>query len=221
LSVRVRTHRPDAQQGKGKAQGALRGQSRQASAGQVAWAATLAQGRPQVRDDLRWQRRQARPAELWVVIVDSSASTRRQGALAQAKGLLAECFDQAYRQRARLALLTASGSTPRWQCHGLKASQALQDWLQHLGAGGGTPLLAALTQARHWLLARQKRLPDERQRCLVLTDGRLPQWAPLQPLPCASLVVDMELSPVRVGRAHLLAEQLEAEYQALHTFKPR
>ncbi|MDO7910546.1 VWA domain-containing protein [Pseudomonas sp. 22-AL-CL-001] len=184
----------------------------------MAWAATLSQGRPRVREDLRWQQRQARPVELWVVIVDSSASTRRHGALAQAKGLLAECFDHAYRQRARVALLTASGDAPRWQCHGLKASHALQGWLDELGAGGGTPLLAALAQARDWLLARQKRLPEERQRCLVITDGRLPQWAPLQPLPCASLVVDMERSPVRVGRARLLAEQLEAEYRPLDAF---
>lgn len=187
----------------------------------MAWAATLSQGRPRVREDLRWQQRQARPVELWVVIVDSSASTRRHGALAQAKGLLAECFDHAYRQRARVALLTASGDAPHWQCHGLKASHALQGWLDELGAGGGTPLLAALAQARHWLLARQKRLPEERQRCLVLTDGRLPQWAPLQPLPCASLVVDMERSPVRVGRARLLAEQLEAEYRPLDAFTAR
>lgn len=187
----------------------------------MAWVATLSQGRPRVREDLRWQQRQAQPVELWMVIVDSSASTRRHGALAQAKGLLAECFDQAYRQRARLALLTASGDVPRWQCHGLKASHALQGWLDELGAGGGTPLLAALAQARHWLSARQKRLPAERQRCLVLTDGRLPQWTPLPPLPCTSLVVDMERSPVRVGRARLLAEQLGAEYQPLDAFTPR
>ncbi|WP_230375323.1 vWA domain-containing protein [Pseudomonas fulva] len=172
-------------------------------------------GRPRQVQDLHWQQRSARGTELWLVIVDASASTRRHQALAMAKGLLAECFDQAYRQRARLALLTASGNAPRWQRHGLKASAALQPWLRQLGAGGGTPLLAALEQARRWLHARQQRHPGEVQRCLVLTDGRLPRWQAVQPMPCASLVIDIEAAPVRIGRAQLLAEQLQADYLTL------
>ncbi|KEZ74465.1 magnesium chelatase, partial [Pseudomonas syringae pv. syringae FF5] len=71
-----------------------------------------------------------------LVIVDASASTRRHQALSQAKGLLSQMFDDAYRRRARLALLTASGTAPRWQHQGLKASSALIPWLDALGAGG-------------------------------------------------------------------------------------
>jgi magnesium chelatase subunit ChlD-like protein len=55
-----------------------------------------------------FQQRTRSPHELWLVIVDASASTRRHQALSDAKGLLAQLFDDAYRQRARLALLTAS-----------------------------------------------------------------------------------------------------------------
>ena len=185
----------------------------------MAWPATLLKGRPWQRRDLCWQQRTASAAQLWLVIVDASASTRRYQALSQAKGLLAGFFDQAYRQRARLTLLTASGKAPRWQRHGLKASAALQPWLDNLGAGGGTPLLAALEQARHWLLARQRQYPNEQQRCLVLTDGRLNAWEPLQPLPCASVLVDIECSPVRLGRARLLAQQLQADYRSIASFK--
>ncbi len=146
------------------------------------------------------------------MIVDASASTRRYQALSRAKGLLASFFDQAYRARARLALLTASGAAPRWQRHGLKASAALQPWLAGLGAGGGTPLLAALEEARQWLLRRQRQFPGEQQRCLLLTDGRLSKSAALAPLPCASVLIDMESGPVRLGRARRLAEQLQADY---------
>lgn len=205
----------DARPRAGKLDQGARGRARAAEQGVVAWPATLLKGRPRNRADLCWAQRSAAPAQLWLVIVDASASTRRYQALSRAKGLLAEYFDQAYRERARLALLTASGREPRWQRHGLKASAALQPWLAALGAGGGTPLLQALQQARQWLIARQRRYPQEVQRCLVLTDGRLGAWPALEPLPCSSLLVDMESAPVRLGRAQLLAQQLGADYQHL------
>jgi len=186
--------------------------------GSVAWPATLLKGRPLQRRDLCWQQRTASAHEQWLVIVDASASTRRYQALSKAKGLLAALFDQAYLQRVRLTLLTASGNAPRWQRHGLKASAALKPWLDSLGAGGGTPLLGALEQARHWLELRQRQHPHEQQRCLIVTDGRLKAWDPLQPLPCPSLLVDIESSPVRLGRARLLAQQIEAEYRPIESF---
>lgn len=149
------------------------------------------------------------------MLVDASSSTRRHGALAEAKGVLAHVFDDAYRQRARLALLTASGTGPAWQYQGLKASAALQPWLTELGAGGGTPLLAALDQAREWLQQRLRRYPQEAQRCLVFTDGRLKSLEGVVPLACPALLVDMEKGPIRLGRARTLASALNAEYQHL------
>lgn len=170
-------------------------------------------GRPRQRDDLLFHLRTRSPHELWLVIVDASASTRRHQALSDAKGLLAQLFDDAYRQRARLALLTASGHTPKWQVQGLKASSSLRDWLDGLGAGGGTPLLAALGEAGRWLSARQKRFPAEQQRLLLVTDGRLKEWSGLPVLACPGLLIDIERGPIRLGRAKVLATQLQAEYR--------
>jgi magnesium chelatase subunit ChlD-like protein len=56
-------------------------------------------------------------------------------------------------------------------------------------------------------------------RCLVFTDGRLQHSDNVQPMGCATLLVDMELAPVRLGRAQHLAEQLQADYQHLEHFK--
>ena len=135
------------------------------------------------------------------------------------KGCWRHCSTKPIDNAPAWPLLTASGRTPQWQRHGLKASAALQPWLQALGAGGGTPLIAALEQARHWLQARQRAHPQEALRCLVFTDGRLQHSNTVQPMPCATLLVDMELAPVRLGRAQRLAEQLQADYQHLQQFK--
>lgn len=150
-----------------------------------------------------------------MVIVDASASTRRHGALSQAKGLLADTFEQAYRQRARLAVLHATGTQPRWLWQGQKASAPLREWLDQLGAGGGTPLIEALEQAREWLEKRQRLKPGERQRLLVLTDGRLRDWSTLQPLNCPTVLVDIEGGAVMLGRARGLAQELGAEYRRI------
>lgn len=181
--------------------------------GRVNWPGTLLNGRPQTRDDLLLHMRTRSAQELWLVIVDASASTRRHQALSDAKGLLAQLFDDAYRQRARLALLTASGATPKWQVQGLKASSGLRVWLDGLGAGGGTPLLAALGQAQQWLAMRRKRCPAELQRCLIVTDGRLKALSGLPVLACPGLLIDIERGPIRLGRAQDLATALQAQYQ--------
>ena len=64
--------------------GALRG----GKDGAIAWVPTLLAGRPKRRVDLIRQPRSQQANELWLVIVDASASTRRHQALSQAKGLL-------------------------------------------------------------------------------------------------------------------------------------
>ncbi|MFF7709724.1 VWA domain-containing protein [Pseudomonas sp. NPDC007930] len=155
--------------------------------------------------------RQGPAAQLWLVIVDASASTQRHGALRDAKGVLAALFDSAYRARARLALLNASGASPRWARQGLKASAALQGWLAALGGGGGTPLAEALALAGPWLARRRAACPEEQVRCLVITDGRVRELE-AQPLGCATWLLDIERGALRLGRGRVLAQQLGAQY---------
>lgn len=197
----------------GRLDNGKQGKRRVARSGSINWPGTLLNGRPRQREDVLFHLRTRSPHELWLVIVDASASTRRHQALSDAKGLLAQLFDDAYRQRARLALLTASGAVPNWQVQGLKASSGLRTWLDGLGAGGGTPLLAALGEAGRWLVARQKRFPAEQQRVLLLTDGRLKAWSMLPTLACPGVLIDIERGAIRLGRAKLLAAELQAQYR--------
>lgn len=188
--------------------------------GRIAWVPTLAQGRPRSRGALRWQKGPAPQPPVWLVVVDASASTRRHGALARAKGYLATLFDQAYRQRARLALLTASGKGPSWQRHGLKASASLTPWLDALGAGGGTPLCEALNEARIWLQKQRRRRAAQPLRCVILTDGRINGLEGVYPLDCDTQIVDIELGDIRLGRSQRLARMLAAEYVHLDQLLP-
>ncbi|GAB7530620.1 VWA domain-containing protein [Pseudomonas sp. 3A(2025)] len=220
LSIRPRPAKgADASPRKGKLAGGRLGAARAGQDGQIAWLPTLLRGRPKQARDLVRQPRSQRPLELLLVIVDASASTRRNQGLSLAKGVLAQTFDDAYRRRARLALLTASGSQPRWQHQGLKASRALQPWLESLGAGGGTPLGEALQQAAQWLAQRRKRHPDEQQRVLVLTDGRLAQMPALPVFECPGLLIDIETGPIRLGRAKALANGLGVDYRHVETLE--
>lgn len=205
----------DARPKAGRLEHGRHGKARSAQRGAINWPGTLLGGRPQSREELLYHLRSRAAHELWLVIVDASASTRRHGALSDAKGLLAQLFDDAYRQRARMALLTASGQSPKWQVQGLKAAKSLTGWLAQLGAGGGTPLLAALSEAGQWLHARRQRYPAELQRLLVITDGRLKAIAGLPVLDCPGLLVDIERGPIRLGRAKQLALELQLDYRPI------
>lgn len=146
-------------------------------------------------------------------MVDASASTRRHGALRRAKGLLAELLERARRQRVALALLQADGARPRWFCQGQRAPQAARRWLDQLGAGGGTPLPAALAESDAWLARRRRSHPGERQQLWLLTDGRLRELPAVAPAACPALLIDIESGPLRLGRARALAQALGAEYR--------
>jgi magnesium chelatase subunit ChlD-like protein len=203
----------DASPRPGRLNGGKTGAPRAGVDGAIAWLPSLLRGRPKTRDDLVRQPRTRRPQTLWLVIVDASGSVRRHQALSQAKGFLAQLFDDAYRQRARLALLTASGTRARWQHQGLKAGRSLQPWLDALGAGGGTPLFDAIKQAGEWLSKRQTRYPAESQRVIILTDGRVKDMPAPTAFECPCLLIDIEQGPIRLGKALEMARQMKADYR--------
>ena len=180
----------------------------------------MLRGRPTRAREVVRKPRSQRPSELWVLVVDASASTRRHGALTQAKGLLGTVLEQAYQQRVRIAVLHATGMQAQWPFQGQKRSAAMLAWVSDLGAGGGTPLIEALVQTGDWLTQRQRSKPAEQQKVLVITDGRLREWPTLPPMACPALVVDIESAPIRLGRAQVLAEQLGAQYRHIESLPP-
>ncbi len=102
----------------------------------------------------------------------------------------------------------------------LKPQRALKELERKLGqisAGGGTPLRQALLEARE-LLTRQTRLrPAQSQTLYLLTDGRSRDELDGIQFDCPVVVVDTELTAVRLGRARQLAQRLDARLVALES----
>ncbi len=170
----------------------------------IDWPATLRSGRPRTLDDLARHRRRDTRARLWVVVLDTSASMLRGGALARAKGALAGLFDRLRRAGDRVTLIRFGAGGVEALVDAQRPVPRLRARVDALPAGGGTPLAQALLAAsRELAVARDGAGP-----LVVFTDGRhLDTVAPL-PNGIEGWVVDCESGPVRLGRAGVLGRQL-------------
>ena len=74
-------------------------------------------------------------------------------------------------------------------------------------------MLEALREVARWLDGRRKQFPQEQQRFLLLTDGRLKEWSTLPAIDCPGLLIDIERGPIRLGRSRQMALELNAEYR--------
>ncbi|MDG9666997.1 ATP-binding protein [Hahella sp. CR1] len=215
-SSRRDKQRGGAEQRQGAALGRAQ-RSRQALSSRPDWFATLVH--PDNRDDglleIRYQPRRQSRDTLNCVLLDTSASTLSQRALAQAKGVILGLARQAYLAREKLAVLAFGAQRAEWVIPCRRAPKDIVALLDDLPAGGGTPLRQALLHARQ-LLARQTRAnPHLTCRTLLLTDGR--SRDPLDDLTWDSplWVVDTEQTAVRLNRCRQLAQRLGAAYAPL------
>jgi Mg-chelatase subunit ChlI/Mg-chelatase subunit ChlD len=201
---------------------------RVAPSGSVDWFRTLLHFRPprlpggdrtrltlELRD-LRYRARRAAADQLWIVAVDCSSSMLRKGALAAAKGVALAIQKNARRAGARMALITFCGPAAHVELT-VDPSQlpVFGEAISRLGAGGGTPLRAAITEALALLNRPGLRSPDVAKRLVLLTDGRTREsFDDLAPArrDLELLLLDCERGPVRLQRARSIAAALGARY---------
>jgi magnesium chelatase subunit ChlD-like protein len=172
------------------------------------WPATLAArgAAPLAPQHLRRRPQPPSSQRLHCFVLDCSGSMAAGGALARAKGVLLALMEQAYRRRERVALLSFAGTRVELRLPPRKAAAWNDDWVNAIGAGGGTPLGPAIAQAAQ-LLARG----GGEGWLWLLTDGRARDW-PARPAEAAQLrVVDFEQGRLRLGRAQALARAWGAE----------
>jgi magnesium chelatase subunit D len=177
-----------------------------------------------VREDLRQAALEGREGNLVLFVVDASGSMGSRARMAAVKGAVLSLLLDAYQRRDKVGLVTFRGADadlalpPTWSVEAAAAR------LRELPTGGRTPLAAGLLRAAETLRVERVRDPQRRPLLVVVTDGRATGARGgdhvgqahaaaelLAATGAASVVVDCESGPVRLGLAGALGLALGAE----------
>jgi len=173
--------------------------------------------------DLRTAVRRDREGNLVLFAVDASGSMAARARMSAVKGAVLSLLLDAYQRRDKVGLVTFRGSGAEVALPPTGSVEAAALRLAALPTGGRTPLAAGLLTA--YDVVRRERLRDPRRRPLlvVVTDGRATGGSGalaearraagfLASSGVASIVVDCESGPVRLGLAAELAARLGGEH---------
>ncbi len=171
------------------------------------------------RDDLRQATREGREGNLVLFVVDASGSMAARQRMGAVKGAVLSLLLDAYQRRDKVGLVTFRGSAADVALPPTSSVDAAAARLESLPTGGRTPLAAGLLRAHDVLRVERLRDPARRALVVVVTDGRAtggPEPVALAARAArlfaaegvASVVVDCESGPVRLGLAGQLAGEL-------------
>ncbi|MFF3514592.1 putative cobaltochelatase [Streptomyces sp. NPDC002573] len=172
------------------------------------------------RDDLRQATREGREGNLVLFVVDASGSMAARQRMSAVKGAVLSLLLDAYQRRDKVGLVTFRGTAAEVALPPTSSVDAAAARLQSLPTGGRTPLAAGLLKVHDVLRVERLRDPARRALVVVVTDGRATGGAEPVALAgraasllaaegVASVVVDCESGPVRLGLAGRLAEELD------------
>lgn len=182
------------------------------------WFATLTanRGRWPLRQ-LEFQKACAGQPMLHLVLLDTSGSTLGRQLFGRAKGLVQALAKVAYGTRDQMAVMGFGNDQVTTVLPRRRAPKDMLARLDALSGGGGTPLREVLIKAARAIRQWQRREPGLSVRTYLITDGRTRQTVADLPSLGDCIVVDAEQSPVKRGRADIIAQQLGAVYQTLPT----
>lgn len=177
------------------------------------------------KDDLRQATREGREGNLVLFVVDASGSMAARQRMSAVKGAVMSLLLDAYQRRDKVGLITFRGSGAELALPPTSSVDAAAARLERLPTGGRTPLATGLLKAHEVLRLERLRDPSRRPLLVVVTDGRATSAGALGGDPramsrrsarllaaegVASVVVDCESGPVRLGLAGVLAADLGA-----------
>ncbi|MCY0933749.1 putative cobaltochelatase [Streptomyces sp. H34-S4] len=175
------------------------------------------------KDDLRQATREGREGNLVLFLVDASGSMAARQRMSAVKGAVLSLLLDAYQRRDKVGLITFRGASAELALPPTSSVDAAAARLENLPTGGRTPLAAGLLKAHEVLRIERLRDPSRRPLLVVVTDGRATSAGALGGDPralstrsarllaaggVASVVVDCESGPVRLGLAGVLATDL-------------
>ncbi|HMA46603.1 MAG TPA: VWA domain-containing protein, partial [Frankiaceae bacterium] len=167
------------------------------------------------RDDLREAVREGRESNLVLFCVDASGSMAARARMTAVKGAVLSLLLDAYQRRDKVGLVSFRGEEATVVLPPTSSVQLACARLAELPTGGRTPLAAGLRRAGRVLATERLRDPRRRALLVVVTDGRHTSGADpacdarrLAAPGLASVVVDCEGGPVRLGLAGRLAAGL-------------
>ncbi|MFI9624061.1 putative cobaltochelatase [Streptomyces sp. NPDC052042] len=171
------------------------------------------------RDDLRQATREGREGNLVLFVVDASGSMAARQRMGAVKGAVLSLLLDAYQRRDKVGLVTFRGRDAEVALPPTSSVDAAAVRLEALPTGGRTPVAAGLLKAHEVLRVERLRDPSRRPLLVVVTDGRAtggPEPVALASRAArlhaaegtASVVVDCESGPVRLGLAADLARDL-------------
>ncbi|WP_030691634.1 putative cobaltochelatase [Streptomyces globisporus] len=171
-------------------------------------------------DDLRQATREGREGNLVLFAVDASGSMAARQRMSAVKGAVLSLLLDAYQRRDKVGLVTFRGRDAEVALPPTSSVDAAAARLEKLPTGGRTPLSAGLLKAHDVLRIERLRDPARRPLLVVVTDGRATGGG-ADPVALAaraarlhaaegtaSVVVDCETGPVRLGLAGALAREL-------------
>jgi magnesium chelatase subunit D len=173
--------------------------------------------------DLRVAVREGRESNLVLFCVDASGSMAARRRMEQVKTAVLSLLLDAYQRRDKVGLVTFRGADAEVALPPTHSVDAAAQRLEDLPSGGRTPLAEGLLEAAHLLAVERTRDPQRRALLVVVTDGRATAGPDavarsraaaglLAEAGIASVVVDCESGPMRMGLAATLAEHLGAEH---------
>jgi magnesium chelatase subunit D len=176
-------------------------------------------GRVEPRD-LREAVHVGREANLVLFVVDASGSMAARKRMTVVKTAVLSLLRDAYQRRDRVGMITFRGRDAEQVLPPTSSHEVGVLRLATLKTGGRTPLAAGLRTAAATIATERRRDPRRRPLLVVVTDGRAtsgPDPASLAPLlsGVATVVVDCESGPVRLGLARRLATALGADHVPL------
>jgi magnesium chelatase subunit D len=174
-------------------------------------------------DDLRIAIKEGRESNLVLFCVDASGSMAARKRMSQVKTAVLSLLLDAYQRRDKVGLITFRDAEAKLALPPTSSVDIAAARLDDIPTGGRTPLAEGLLQAAETLRIEHIRDPRRRPLLVVVTDGRATFGANaleraravashLAETGVASLVVDCESGPMRLGLARQLADVLDAEH---------